>query len=129
MVQEKISAEQYREMLDETKTHKYGAKKTTVDGITFDSKREAEYYGDLKLSKRAGIIKDFELQPEFVLLDSFKKNGKTIRGIKYIADFKIIHKDDSIEIIDVKGFKTKEFSLKQKLFDEKYPDLKLTLIS
>lgn len=80
---------------------------------------------ELKLSKRAGIIKDFTLQPEFVLLESFKKFGETVRGIKYRADFKIIHKDGSVEIIDVKGFQTKDFKLKQKLFDSQYPELKL----
>jgi hypothetical protein len=129
MSQERITAEQYRQMLSETKPHKYGAKKTVVDGIKFDSKREADYYCELKLLKRSSEIKDFTLQPEFVLLDSFKKYGKTIRGIKYRADFKIIHKDGSVEIIDVKGFKTKDFLLKQKLFDKQFPDLKLTLIS
>lgn len=109
--------------------NKYRAKKTVVDGITFDSKREAEYYCELKLLKRAGEILDFKLQPSFVLLDSFKKYGKTIRAIKYIADFEITHNDGTIEIVDVKGFKTKDFLIKQKLFDAKYPHLKLTLIS
>lgn len=125
---ERISAAEYRAMLEQEKAHKYGAKRTTVDGITFDSQREAEYYYELKLLKRAGRIKDFELQPEFILLEDFTKFGKKIKGIKYRADFKIIHNDSSVEIIDVKGFQTKDFKLKKKLFDNQYRDLKLTLV-
>jgi hypothetical protein len=129
MSQERISAAQYREMIEQENTHKYGAKRTTVDDIKFDSKREADYYCELKLLKRSGEIKDFELQPEFVLVEDFTKFGEKVKGIKYRADFKITHNDDSIEIIDVKGFETKDFKLKKKLFDEKYRDLKLTLVS
>ncbi len=96
----------------------------TVDGIVFASKREAVYYKELKLRKAAGEIIDFELQPKFSLLSTFKKNGKTIRGIKYVADFKIIYPDSKkIEIIDCKGFKTREYKLKKKLFEFQYPHL------
>lgn len=57
--QERISTEQYREMVENEKTHKYGAKKTTIDGITFDSKREAEYYEGTKAIKASRNNKRF----------------------------------------------------------------------
>lgn len=101
--------------------NKYYNKKTKIDGYTFDSMKEANYYLELKLRKKAGDIKDFELQPEFLLQDKYKKNGKTIRAITYRADFKIIHNDNSIEIIDCKGMKTEVYKLKKKLFEYKYP--------
>ncbi|MDD3747626.1 MAG: DUF1064 domain-containing protein, partial [Anaerostipes sp.] len=42
---------------------KYGARKTVIDGITFDSKREAKRYQELKLLEQAGEISYLELQP------------------------------------------------------------------
>ncbi|MGM0903087.1 MAG: DUF1064 domain-containing protein [Bacillota bacterium] len=100
--------------------NKYSNKKTIVDGIQFDSKAEAKYYEQLKWLKQAKQIKDFKLQPRFLLQESFKKNGKTIRKIEYVADFEIHNLDGSIEIVDVKGHETKEFLLKKKLFEYHY---------
>lgn len=101
---------------------KYRAKKTEADGITFDSQREAQYYYELKLRKRAGHIKDFELQPVYVLLDPYKhpETGKRVQGIKYRADFLVTYPDGSQEVIDVKGVRTAEYKLKKKLFESKY---------
>lgn len=101
---------------------KYGARKTTIDGITFDSQREAQYYSELKLKKRAGLIKDFELQPVYVLLEPYKHplTGRKVQGIKYRADFLLTLPDGSQEVVDVKGMRTKEYLLKKKLFESKY---------
>lgn len=60
------------------KKNKYRNIKTTVDGIEFDSRKEADYYCQLKLLKRAGEIKDFGLQPRYELQPTFKKNGTKI---------------------------------------------------
>ena len=104
------------------KKNKYNNKKPTYDGIKFDSKKEAKYYLELKILKKAGEIKDFELQPEFVLLEP-EKDRVTGRGIRYRADFKIINNDDSEEIVDVKGFKTNIYKIKKKLLLAKYPEI------
>lgn len=47
--------------------NKYKNVKTVVDGITFDSKKEANYYGVLKMRKLAGEIDDFQCQAAFYL--------------------------------------------------------------
>lgn len=107
---------------------KYKNIKTTVDGITFDSKREAEYYCKLKLLKQAGEIKDIALQPRYELQPTFRKNGTTHRSITYVADFVVVNNDGTTEIIDVKGVETKEFKIKKKLFEYKYPNLSLKVI-
>jgi hypothetical protein len=99
---------------------KYGNKKTVVDNITFDSKAEAIYYQQLKWLKQSKQIKDFKLQPKFLLQDEFKKNGKSFRKIEYKADFEVYRLDGTIEIVDVKGAITKEFAIKRKLFERKY---------
>jgi len=102
--------------------NKYNNKKPTYDGIKFDSKKEAKYYLELKILKKAGEIKDFELQPEFVLLDP-EDDRVTGRGIRYRADFKIINNDGSEEVVDVKGFKTQIYKIKKKLLLAKFPDI------
>ncbi len=100
--------------------NKYSNEKTIVNGIRFDSQAEANYYCQLKILKRSNQIKDFKLQPKYLLQPSFKLDNKTIRAIHYIADFEIEHNDSSIEIIDVKGYKTEVYRLKKKLFEYKY---------
>ncbi|EAF2754365.1 DUF1064 domain-containing protein [Listeria monocytogenes] len=99
---------------------KYNAKKVVIDDIKFDSKAEAAYYQQLKLLKMSGEVVSFDLQPEFVLQESFRKNGKLYRAIKYRADFLVRYKDGHEELIDVKGMLTKEFRIKQKLFELRY---------
>ncbi|EEO1088706.1 DUF1064 domain-containing protein [Listeria monocytogenes] len=99
---------------------KYNAKKVVIDNIKFDSKAEAAYYQQLKLLKMSGEVVSFDLQPEFVLQESFRKNGKLYRAIKYKADFLVLYKDGHEELIDVKGMLTKEFRIKQKLFELRY---------
>lgn len=66
---------------------KYKNKKTQVDMYVFDSIAESRRYKELALLERAGEKKDLQLQPRFLLQESFKKNGKTYRKIEYVADF------------------------------------------
>ena len=107
--------------------NKYRNKKVIVDDYIFDSIQESKRYKELKLLLRAGKIQDLELQPHFLLQDSFKKNGKTYRKIEYIADFK--YKENGKTIVeDVKGIQTDVFKIKHKLFEKKYPDLELRII-
>lgn len=108
---------------------KYGSKKITVDGICFDSKDEAKYYEALKERMWKGEILNFELQPKYVLVPGFKKDGKTFRAITYTPDFRIYHNDGSEELIDVKGFSTQQGELRYKLFNYMYKDLKLTWVA
>ena len=112
---------------------KYHNTKTVADGIKFDSKLEAERYEQLKILERAGVIRDLELQPEYELIPSFRKNGKTWRRTVYKADFRyILAEDDSYIIEDVKGSTaviTDVFRLKQKLFEYKYPELTIKIVT
>lgn len=107
---------------------KYKNKKTQIDMYVFDSAKEAQRYRELTLLERAGEISNLELQPRFLLQESFKKNGKTYRKIEYIADFKYIENGKTI-IEDVKGLQTEVFKIKHKLFEKKYPDVELKIIN
>lgn len=109
--QEHWSIEQYREYQKKRKQKsKYGAVKTQVDGHTFDSKKEAGYYNELNIRLQGKDIRGFCLQPTFILAN----------GLKYKADFVIFNNDKTFEIIDVKGFKTKEYIAKKKVFEDKF---------
>ena len=104
--------------------NKYGNKKVVVDGYTFDSKKEARRYGELKLLLRAGKIKDLELQPKFELIPTIRTEDETLRKVSYIADFKYIDLESGKMIVeDVKGFKTDVYLLKKRLFLQKYADI------
>ena len=113
------SIEEYKSFADngKSKKAKYRAQKTSIDGHTFDSKKEAEYYCELKNRLKANDIRGFCLQPIFILAT----------GLKYKADFIIFHNDDTTEIVDTKGFKTKEYIAKKKVFEDKF-HLKITEI-
>jgi hypothetical protein len=108
---------------------KYRNRKTVIDGILFDSQREASRYCELKILLRLGEITDLELQPEFLLQERFRKNGKCHRAIKYRADFryKLAVTGETV-IEDSKGTRTDVFNLKQKMFEERYPKLSLRMV-
>lgn len=107
--------------------NKYRNRKIVVDNIKFDSILEANRYQELKLLQRAKQISNLELQPRFLLQDSFKKNGRAFRKIEYVADFQYIENGKTI-VEDVKGMQTDVFKLKHKIFEKVYPDLELRII-
>lgn len=121
----RISQETYRRLINNSitaKENKYKNKKITIDGHKFDSKKEGNHYIALKQLEKLGIIKKLQLQVKYELQPSFKKNNETIRSITYKADF-VYEKEGKTIVEDVKGFKTKEYQIKKKLFLYKYPDL------
>ncbi len=94
---------------------KYNAVKTTVDGVVFDSKHEADRYSELRLLQLAGEIENLELQPAFEIVVNDK------RICKYRADFRyrtVGAKADTIE--DAKGVRTPVYRLKKKLVEAMY---------
>lgn len=106
---------------------KYGNKKTEVQGILFDSKRESERYKDLRMMEQVGVISGLRLQPEYVLQEGFEvkntKGGKNkIRAIKYRGDFEY-WKNGLQYCEDTKGFKTEVYKLKKKMFLKKFPEI------
>lgn len=96
---------------------KYGNRKITEDGITFDSLGEHRRYCELKLLLllEAGEITNLEVHPKFVLLPAFTDSeGKVHRPITYTADFRYIEKGITV-VEDVKGFRTRDYILREKM--------------
>ncbi len=92
---------------------KYHAVRTTVDNITFASKKEATRYGELKLLLHANQINNLELQPKY----PFIFEGETI--FTYRGDFSYFENHAAV-VEDVKGFKTPVYRLKKKLIEAQY---------
>ena len=106
------------------KHNKYNNQKAIFNGKVFDSKKEAKRYMELINLERAGVIKDLEMQKQFLLLEGFKKNGKMFKPIYYYADFvytSVYEKKTIVE--DVKGVRTEGYKIKRKLFEFIYPNL------
>lgn len=96
---------------------KYHSKKTVVDGIKFDSKKEANRWLELKLLERAGEISHLQRQVKYELIPSQKIDGKVVeRPCSYIADF-VYHDFPTNEVVveDTKGYKTPDYIIKRKL--------------
>jgi hypothetical protein len=124
---EHITLEEYKQLQQKGKS-KYKAKKTIVDGMRFDSQKEANRYLELKLLEKQGLIKYIDRQTRFELQPSYKKNGKTIRPIYYVADFAYIDVKTGKTIIeDVKSeaTKTQVYRLKKKILEYKYENLEI----
>lgn len=125
----KLNQKQYNEFMNnrlnvKSKQNKYHNKKTYYNSYKFDSIKERNYYIYLNELEDKGKIKDLQLQVKFELQPSFKLNGETIRAINYIADFVYVDLDINKKmVIDVKGYRTKEYALKKKLFLYKYQDV------
>lgn len=105
-------------MLDEEKPNKYRNKKIVIDGIKFDSEKEANRYCQLRILLRAGEISELELQKPFVLIPAQRgADGKVIeRAVKYIADF--YYRDNRRNryvVEDTKGVRTDDYIIKRKL--------------
>lgn len=106
------------------------SKKTVIDGITFDSRTEAEYYEYLKQLNRTGKIYCLRCHPVYELQKPIERHGKKYKAIKYIADFEYWNEEERINVVvDVKGFAMEDAKLKRKLFVYNYPHDKLEWVA
>ena len=93
------------------KWHKYNAKPTVVDGIRFDSKKEAKYYSELKHRVTYGEV-DFFLRQVPIHLTG---------NVRFVIDFQEFHSDGTVHFVDVKGTQTEVFKIKKKQAEALYP--------
>lgn len=100
---------------------KYGNKKTTVNGIVFDSQKESKRYQELSMLQKSGLIEGLKIQVRFSICP---KSGGNKRERFYIADFVYVEGGKKI-IEDVKSEITRKnpvYSLKKALVQWQYPD-------
>lgn len=117
---------------------KYRNEKVQVNGIVFDSKKEARRYQELLFLERAGEIMDLQMQVKYVLIPEqreeshetykkgpkkgFAKPGRLLeRECAYVADFQYYDVSaDTLVVEDTKGFRTKDYIIKRKLMLREY---------
>lgn len=115
---------------------KYNATKVTIDGHTFDSKKECNRYLELKLLERGKVISDLRTQVEFELLPNqyitekrYGKSGKPLKDKKVLLERRVVYRADFVYTLnetgetvveDVKGIRLPEYVLKRKMFLYKY---------
>lgn len=116
---------------------KYHNQKVVIDGIQFDSKKEAQRYQQLKLMEKAGMICDLKRQVKYELIPAQYIDGKCAeRAVTYTSDFeyyvlkplrvKSVMADLKAGTIgehiveDSKGMRTKDYIIKRKLMLYKY---------
>ena len=119
----------FKKLLNKTKLSKFNNVKSEIDGHKFDSKKESEFYGSLKIKKQAGLIKDFKMQVQYDIVVN------NIHIAYYYLDFEIENNDGSFEYIDIKGkdiksnkfIKTSVFAIKKRLVEAIY-HIKITIL-
>ena len=114
------------------KMSKYGAKKVTIDGQTFDSKKEARRFQELKMLEKAGEISELRTQVKFLLIPAQRepdiigarggrKPGKLLeRECAYLADFVYKDIEGNTVVEDTKGMRTEAYIIKRKLLLQRY---------
>jgi hypothetical protein len=130
-----ISRQEAQALLTKPKRSKYNATKTMVDGVLFDSRKEAKRYGELKQLEKAGEISHLELQPKFFL---FGSNGAVLmksdrypngRRATWRGDFSYFCSQRNKRICeDVKGVRTDMYLLKRAVVEACYPGLEIVEI-
>lgn len=117
---------------------KYHNKKIIVDGLCFDSKKEAKRYSELKLLEQAGVISDLKMQVKYILIPEQREDSKEVykkgpnkgklkkgnlleRECSYLADFTYIDgESQQLVVEDTKGMRTHDYIIKRKLMLKVY---------
>lgn len=102
---------------------KYKNKKTVIDGIEFDSRREAKRYAELRLMERQGIISNLQRQVRYEVCPKYKGKRTTERAAYYVADFVYTFRQTGELVVeDVKSpiTRTPVYILKRKLMAHLY---------
>jgi hypothetical protein len=97
---------------------KYHNKKTIYNGVSFMSKKEANYARMLDALKWAKDPKERIISYETQIPFQIELNG--IKICKYLADFVVKYKDGREEVVDCKGYRTDIYILKKKLVEAQY---------
>ena len=91
--------------------HKFNARSSTYNGISFRSKKEGARYLELLIMQKAGDVVFFLMQVPFRLAG----------GVKYVVDFVVFWGNGDITFEDVKGYKTPMYLTKKKMVEDLYP--------
>lgn len=117
---ERLTAKQARTLISRAKPSKYRNRRVTVDGIKFDSVREAKRWQELAHLQRAGVINGLKRQVRVPLIVN------DVLVCTYVADFTYTSENGQKVYEDAKGYSTREYKTKAKLFAALHPGLQIT---
>ena len=101
--------------------NKYGARRATFNAINFASTAERDYYLYLLALRQSGEVTQIDRQPEYVLQEAFRNAaGKHQASITYTPDFRVTYADGREEVVEVKGYASRDYPLRKKLFEKRY---------
>lgn len=103
--------------------NKYKAKRTVYNGVTYHSKKEANYAFKLDCLIQTGEVKGVERQ---VRMPLHAVGGKKVGY--YVVDFKVTRNDDTVYYVEVKGYATQLWKWKARHFKLEYPKLELIVV-
>lgn len=106
--------------------NKYGARRATYDGVSYHSKREAEYAMRLDQLKTARLKKERVQEWKRQVRIPLDVNGRHV--CDWVCDFEVTYADGRVELVEVKGFATPEWRLKERLFRALYPGRELRVV-
>jgi hypothetical protein len=107
------------------KRPKYGNRKVTVDGLNFDSQREATLFMQYRMLEKAGQITHLEQHPVYKLVVNGAKVGRIT------PDFQFRELDGTLKVYDVKSpatAKTEAFRLRKRVFEALYPGVVIEVV-
>lgn len=123
----RMTAAEYREKVSGVKKNfttakesKYHAKRVEIEGVLFDSKKEAQLWVRLQNLQRMGVISELQRQVRFELVPKQKDE----RAVYYVADY-VFKEGDKLVVADCKSSMTKKlpsYIIKRKLFKFRYPE-------
>lgn len=117
---DRLTAKQARTLIARARGNKYRNRRVTIDGLKFDSVREAKRYKQLAVLERAGLIDALRRQVRFPLI----VNGVLV--CTYVADFTYTDESGRKVIEDAKGYATREYKTKARLFAALHPGLSIS---
>ena len=97
---------------------KYNNKKVVIDGITFDSKKEAQRWQQLRLAEASGAISELQRQVAYEIAPSVVLDGRKRPARRFVADFQYKRAEDgsvALVVEDTKGFRTDMYRMKRHL--------------
>lgn len=116
----------------QTGERKYHNEPVMVNGIHFDSKKEANRFMVLMSMQSRGLIRGLKLQAQYTLQESYiTDTGERVRAIRYVADFAYeratepdctgtVHWLPVVEDVKSRATRTAKYEMKKKLLRERF---------
>lgn len=112
---DRLTAKQARTLIARARGNKYRNRRVTIDGLKFDSVKEGKRWRQLTILERSGVINALRRQVRIPLIVN------DVLVCTYVADFTYTDETGRKVYEDAKGYRTREYRTKAKLFAALHP--------